>query len=164
VSAGETIAILGTFHPWQLPPSGAVNSTWRHGQDLRSLPSILRNPRRQLLEAGEPLLAAKIAHGLNDELGSIQVDLPIQQMHFHRRGSEGVHGGLGTQIHYSGHAGAMDSAGPGHHRVDALLGEKLAAIHLKIGRGPTEAPAETSARHHKATEPVFSLKQLFGLR
>ena len=85
-------------------------------------------------------------------------------MHLHGRGCERVHGGLGAQIHHSGHAGAMDLAGPGQHRVDALLGEKFAAIHLEIGRGPTEAPAETSARHHQAMEPVGPLEQPFGLR
>ena len=85
-------------------------------------------------------------------------------MHFHRRGCEGVHGGLGTQIHHSGHADATDSAGPGQHGINALPGKKFAAIHLKIGRGPAQAPAESTARHYPATEAIRPLEKPFCLR
>ena len=53
-------------------------------EDRRGLPGIVGNPGGQLGEPRETLLGAQVAHGLNDELVTGQVDHLIQQMHLHR--------------------------------------------------------------------------------
>jgi hypothetical protein len=48
---------------------------------------------------------------------------------------------------------------PGPGGIDALQRQELAAIHLEIGRRPTQLATELPALHHLATEAIRTLKQ-----
>ena len=66
-----------------------------------------------------------------------------------------------AQVHHRCH-GLVNLVHPGPGGVDAEGRQKLPAIHLQVGRGPAQLPAQASAAHHPALEAVGAFQQ--GLR
>ena len=82
-------------------------------------------------------------------------------MHLHGRGRGGIHGWLRAQIHHCRQSTLSPiQFNPGG--VDPQCREKLAAVHLKVGRRPAQFPAQAATAHHAPLKAKRASKQCPG--